>query len=81
MSQAKDNYYEFKKEADSHHEGLCDKSFEYIQELENTLADARNYIQNLWNTTDFCTCPKEGDCVCGQTEMINIMKKIDEVIL
>ena len=34
MSKAKDDYYEFKKEADLHNGGLCDKSYEYIKELE-----------------------------------------------
>lgn len=80
MSQAKNNYYEFKKDADLHHEGLRDRSFEYIQELEQTLADARKYIQNIFDNTDYCMCPAEGDCVCGQPELIEIMKKIDEVI-
>jgi len=44
MSKAKDEYYEFKKEADPHHEGLCDKSFEYILELEQQKAEL---ISNL----------------------------------
>lgn len=80
MNQAKADYYEFKKEADTHHEGLCDRSFEYIQQLENTLTEARKYIQKIYDNSEDCTCPAEGDCVCGQPELLNIMKKIDEVI-
>lgn len=48
--------------------------------LKKALIDARKYIQNIYNNTDPCTCPPEGDCVCGQPELIEIMKKIDEVI-
>jgi hypothetical protein len=52
----------------------------YVTELEQTLTDARQFIQNIYNNTDPCTCPAEGDCVCGQDGLLKIMKKIDEVI-
>jgi hypothetical protein len=48
--------------------------------LKQTLTEARKVLKNIWDNTEFCTCPSEGDCVCGQTELLNIMKKIDEVI-
>ena len=39
MSKSRDEYYEFKKEADLHHEGLRDRSYEYILELEAEKAE------------------------------------------
>jgi len=53
---------------------------EIESKLFPVLTDARQVIQNIYNNTDFCTCPPEGDCVCGQDGLLKIMKKIDEVI-
>ncbi|PKL17889.1 MAG: hypothetical protein CVV49_08915 [Spirochaetae bacterium HGW-Spirochaetae-5] len=51
-----------------------------VIELTGVLIDARTYIQNIYDNTDPCTCPAEGDCVCGQSQLLKIIKKIDEVI-
>jgi hypothetical protein len=47
MSKAKDDYYEFKQEADSHHEGLCDRSYEYIKELEEEKAELLLFVTDI----------------------------------
>jgi len=48
MSKAKDDYYEFKKEADLHHEGLCDRSYEYIKELEEHNKEMLEYLIEIF---------------------------------
>jgi len=56
------------------------KIIDYVTGLEQTLTELRKFIQNIYNNTDPCTFPPEGDCVCGQDGLLKIMKKIDEVI-
>jgi len=54
MSKAKDDYYEFKKEADLHHEGLCDRSYEYIKVLEEKITMVEGLV---------CNCNFHLDCM------------------
>jgi hypothetical protein len=77
MSQAKKEYRKWCKSSLPMRDKAC---VDYVIELEWTLLCARKYIQKIYDNSDPCTCPAEGDCVCGQPELLNIMKKIDEVI-
>jgi hypothetical protein len=86
VEEAEDIYQAFRKSYQSgevvnfSRDEVIYKQRNAIEVLYDSLTDARKYIQSLYDNTDHCTCPAEGDCVCGQPELLNIMKKIDEVI-
>lgn len=47
MSKARDEYYEFKKHADLHHEGLRDPIENYVRELEQEKAELLKFVQDI----------------------------------
>lgn len=68
MKTAKEKYYEFKEEADLHHEGLCDHSYEYIQELETK-------VEIHWNVA----CSLNTDNLNLKIEKAEMLKELKEL--
>ena len=50
MSKARDRYYEFKKESESHFEGLQPEITDYISELEAEKSELLEFIKNIEDT-------------------------------